>query len=230
MAPLVDEDGKITRRNFRRTGYTTVGDAQSDLDKVRQILDLAGDDDDAYQRVTDLLVEVAKDRRAPIPDVAEVRRRLGVGVELNGQMTVAELLTKWAASKKTRDNTTRGYLSHIRVHLVPHLGHLRADRCTEDHVVSMFDRIADENEVILAENQARREQLARCTRWEARRPEGVRARGPGCRAGQARRDAAVPPHHRTDDPAADPRDAARRATTRPWPGASPRSTPPSTWR
>ncbi|MEU7581965.1 site-specific integrase [Streptomyces sp. NPDC041068] len=156
-----DADSK--RRTFRRTGYDKVKDAQADLDRVRAILDLAGDDQDAQQRVGDLLADVAK-RRASIPAPAEVSRRLGVGVPLDGKMTVGEWLDKWFAAKKTRKTTNNGYASHIRVHLKPRLGHLRLDRLSVGHVQEMFDAIADESDVIRAENQARREQEARC-RW-----------------------------------------------------------------
>ncbi|MFJ2580005.1 tyrosine recombinase XerC [Kitasatospora aureofaciens] len=154
-----DRDGR--RRTFRRTGYATVGDAQDALDQVRAVLALAKDDPDAARRVGDLLAAVAKDR-APVPSTEEVKRRLGVGIPLDGKMTVADWLDTWLAGKKTRKNTTNGYESHIRVHLKPRIGHLRLDRLNAGHLVEMFDAIADENEAIAAENQARREQVARC--------------------------------------------------------------------
>jgi integrase len=153
-----DRDGK--RRTFRRTGFDTVAKAQAELDKVRAILDLAKGDDDAEQRVAALLVDVAKNR-SPIPDIIEVQRRLGVGIPLEGKMTVGDWLDTWLASKKTRKTTTNGYESHTRVHLKPRIGHLRLDRLNVGHLVEMFDAIADANEVIAAENQARREQVAR---------------------------------------------------------------------
>lgn len=151
------------RRTFRRTGYDRVKDAQSDLDQLRTVIDLAKDDENEQRRIGDLLADVAK-RRAPIPDPAEVSRRLGVGVPLEGKTTVGEWLDKWLANKKTRKTTNNGYASHIRVHLKPRLGHIRLDRLSVAHVQEMFDAIADESDVIRAENQARCEQEARC-RW-----------------------------------------------------------------
>lgn len=155
LAPMPDG----VRRQFRRTGYATVGDAQTDLDKVRAILDLAKGDDEAEQRVAGLLADIAKNRK-PIPDAVEVKRRLGVGVPLEGKMTVGEWLDVWVASKKTRVNTTNGYRSHIEVHLKPRIGHLRLDKLGVGHLIEMFDAIADANEVVEAENRARREQVA----------------------------------------------------------------------
>ncbi|MFI5805798.1 tyrosine recombinase XerC [Streptomyces sp. NPDC051561] len=157
-----------TRRTFRRTGYEKVKDAQSDLDRLRAILDLAGDDTDAQCRVGDLLADVAK-RRVPVPEAAEISRRLGVGVPLDGKMTVGEWLDVWLASKKTRKTTTNGYASHVRVHLKPRIGHLRLDRLNVGHLVELFTAISDENEVIEAENQARRDQVGRCSRGRSGR-------------------------------------------------------------
>ncbi|MCC3774183.1 site-specific integrase [Streptomyces sp. UNOB3_S3] len=103
-------------------------------------------------------------RRAAIPEPAEVSRKLGVGVPLDGATTVADWLDTWRAGKQTRTTTNNGYDSHIRVHLKPHLGHFRLDRLGVSAVRAMFDAIGDQNEVIRAENEARREQIARCTR------------------------------------------------------------------
>ncbi|WP_373305964.1 hypothetical protein [Streptomyces chryseus] len=99
-------------------GYGNVKDAQADLDRIRAILDLAGDDEDAQRRVGDLLQTVMNERK-DIPEAAEVSRRLGVGVPLDGATTVGEWLDTWVAAKKTRKKTTTGYESHIRVHLKP---------------------------------------------------------------------------------------------------------------
>ncbi|MFD5425246.1 tyrosine-type recombinase/integrase [Streptomyces sp. NPDC127084] len=163
VAQELPPDEARGRRRFQRTGYPLAKDAQADLDRIRAILDLAGDDEDSQRRVGDLLAGLQK-TRAPIPEPAEVSRRLGVGVPLNGAMTVGEWLDTWLASKKTKKKTTGGYESHIRVHIRPALGHLRLDRLNVGHCQEFFDAVDDANEVIRAENQARREQEARCTR------------------------------------------------------------------
>ncbi|MGW4388245.1 tyrosine-type recombinase/integrase [Streptomyces sp. NPDC004685] len=157
----LDANGK--RRPFRRTGYLTLKDAQADLSRLQAILDLAGDDEADLLRVGDLLAEVMK-ARAPIPEAAEVQRRLGVGIPLDGKATVAEWLDRWMANKKTRTTTNNSYGSHIRVHLKPRIGHIRLDRLTVGHLQEMFDAIADEADVIRAENAARHEQVAR-SKW-----------------------------------------------------------------
>ncbi len=167
-------DDKEVRRTFRRGGYESAENAQSDLDKIRTILGLPAkgeDGDDDRRRIGDLLEEVAS-KKLDIPPAEEVKRKLNGGIDLRSDMTVAEWLEVFLANKKKerRTTTTNGYESHIRVHLVPRLGHRRLERLNVGHVQAMFDAIADQNEVIEAENVARREQLARCKPSAVGRP------------------------------------------------------------
>ncbi|MBT2492138.1 site-specific integrase [Streptomyces sp. ISL-96] len=162
------EDG--TRRSFNRAGYDSLKAAQADLDHVRSLLGLPDTEDpDDVARLVSLLEQVA-DEKAPLPDIEETRRRLRAGLDLTGRRTVGEWLDQWLASKKTRKTTTNGYASHIRVHLKPRIGHIRLDRLNVGHLVEMFDAIADANEVIEAENRARRDQIARCKPSRPGRP------------------------------------------------------------
>ncbi len=191
----VDEDG--ARRTFRRTGYPSVKDAQTDLDRIRAILDLPGDDEDGQRRVGDLLAGLMA-TRAPIPEPTEVSRKLGVGVPLDGKTTVGDWLDQVMATKATRTTTNHGYDSHIRVHLKPALGHLRLDRLTVGHVEDMFNAIDDRNDVIRAENQARHEQVARCKRGKPGAPKAPeRAR----LAEERAKLAEMPPFRRVTGPA-----------------------------
>jgi integrase len=190
-----DAAGK--RRTWRRTGYGSVAEAQGDLSRLQAILDLPGDDPAEQQRVGDLLADIAR-RRADIPQAAEVQRRLGVGIPLDGTTTVGEWLDRWMAGKKTRSTTLAGYRSHIRVHLKPRIGHLRLDRLSVGHVQEMFDAIADESDVIRAENQARREQEARA-KWTmpGRPPAAARER----LAAEREKLAAMKPYRKANGPA-----------------------------
>ncbi|MFD4259991.1 tyrosine recombinase XerC [Streptomyces sp. NPDC058534] len=190
-----DADGK--RRTFRRTGYDGVTKAQGDLSRLQAILQLPGDDETEQQRVGDLLADVSK-RRVAIPQAVEVQRRLGVGISLDGTTTVGEWLDRWMASKKTRPTTNAGYSSHIRVHLRPRLGHYRLDRLNVGQVQEMFDAIADESDVIRAENTARREQEQRA-KWTkpGRPPTAERER----LAAERARLAEMKPYRKTNGPA-----------------------------
>lgn len=190
-------DEKGNRRTFRRTGYAKVTDAQSDLDKIRALLDLTENDEDAARRVGDLLMVVMRDRE-PIPGVEDVKRRLAGGVPMDVSMTVGEWLNTWVESKKTKRTTTAGYRSHIRVHLEPGLGHYRLDRLNVAHVQAFFDAIDDQNEVIAAENAARREQEARCKWGKASRPPAAES---ARLAKEREKLAAMPPYRPITGPA-----------------------------
>ncbi|WP_250306284.1 tyrosine recombinase XerC [Streptomyces sp. A 4/2] len=162
------EDG--SRRAFNRAGYESLKDAQNDLDHVRALIGLADSDDaDGIARIADLLDQITADK-APLPGIEETRRRFKAGLDLHGSITVGEWLDMWFAAKKRRKTTLNGYASHLRVHLKPRIGHIRLDRLSVGHLVEMFDAIADQNEVIAAENAARHEQIARCKPSKPGRP------------------------------------------------------------
>ncbi|MFJ4692815.1 tyrosine-type recombinase/integrase [Streptomyces sp. NPDC088766] len=188
------EDG--TRRSFSRSGYDTAKDAQGDLDKVRALLDLPDSDDtEAQVKVGDLLEGISKDKDAPLPEVAEIRRRLVHGQKLTSTMTVGDLLDEWLeAKRKSRAVTTvNNYESRVDRHLRPALAHYRLDRLNVGHCQAYFDGINDANEQIKADNAKRREQEAR-TRW------GKRSRPPAAErerlAAEKAKLAEMPPHRK----------------------------------
>lgn len=164
------------RRSFSRSGYDTAKDAQEVLDAVRALLALPeSDDTEAQTKVGDLLEDVSKDKDAPLPELAEIRRRLVHGQKLTSTMTVGDLLDEWLeAKRKSRAVTTvNNYVSRVEHHLRPALGHHRIDRLNVGHCQSYFDSVDDANEVIAVENAARREQEARATWGKRSRPPGA---------------------------------------------------------
>ncbi|MBH0243902.1 tyrosine-type recombinase/integrase [Streptomyces cavourensis] len=170
--------GDGTRRSFSRSGYDTAKKAQEALDKVRALLDLPDSDDAEGQvRIGDLLEEVSRDKKAPIPDLTETRRRFKSGQKLTDVMTVGDLLDEWleAKSKSRRATTVNGYRSRVEYHLRGGLGHHRLDRLNVGHCQAFFDGIDDRNETIQAENEARREQVARATWGKRSRPPAAEA-------------------------------------------------------
>ena len=111
--------------------------------------------EDAVRRASDLLDELSGSRQ-PLPVPADVSRKLGVGVPpLDGKTTASDWLDRWTAGRKTRPTMNRGYESHDRYHLKPKIGH---DRLTVGHLADVLAKIADESDVIRAENQARPKQ------------------------------------------------------------------------
>nr|WP_319949654.1 hypothetical protein [Streptomyces halobius] len=177
MSSVVVSGTSSPRRENARVHHIVVEtEAQDDLDHVRGLLALPDSDDEGRRRIADLLETMAADK-APLPDREETRRRFVTGQTLTSRLTVGEWLDMWLASKKTRRTTTSGYESHIRVRLEPRIGDHRLERLNINHLVEMFDGIADDYEVITAENDARREQAARC-KWgkRSRPPAAERAR------------------------------------------------------
>lgn len=162
-----------TRRSFSRSGYDSSKAAQAALDQVRAILALPDSDDETAQvRVGDLLEEASNDKKAPLPSKEDVRRRLFLATAASDRMTIGQLLDDWLEVKRRsrRKSTLNGYEGHVRNYLRPHLGQYRTDRLGVPHAQAMFDRIQDNNEVIAAENAARREQVARCKWTKPGRP------------------------------------------------------------
>ena len=190
-------DANGHRRRFERNGYAKSTEAQTDLDRIRAILDLADDDEDAQGRVGDFLADLQA-TGGKIPEPTEVSRKLGVGVPLDGKTLVGDWLDQVMAKKATRTTTNRGYGSHIRVHLKPALGHLRMDRLGVEHVQDMFNAIDDRNDVIAAENAARREQVARTKRGK---PGAPKASERAQLAAEREKLAAMPPFRRITGPA-----------------------------
>jgi integrase len=190
-----------TRRSFSRSGYENAKKAQETLDAVRALLGLPDSDDiDAQTQLGDLLEGVSQDKDAALPDLGETRRRLQYGQKLTSTMTVGDLLDEWLEAKRKtkRATTVNNYASRVEYHLRPGLGHHRLDRLNVGHCQAYFDGIDDANDLIAAENAARREQRARAT-W------GKRSRPPG--AERERLDAeraklkAMPPFRRITGPA-----------------------------
>ncbi|MEF9903708.1 site-specific integrase [Streptomyces sp. P9-A2] len=187
------------RRSFSRSGYATAKDAQEALDAVRALLALApGDDQEAQTKIGDLLEVVSKNKNAPLPDLAETRRRFRAGQPLTSKLTVGDWLDEWWESKKRKKSTLNGYSSHIRVHLKPGLGHILLDRLNVGHLVEFFDAIDTQNETIEAENQQRREQQDRAT-WgkPSRPPASETAR----LAAERAKLESLPPYRRVTGPA-----------------------------
>lgn len=192
------EDG--TRRAYSSGGHKDGAAAQKDLDAVRALLALPAKLDRAGQiKVGDLLEAVSSTKGAGLPDYEETRKKLRRGRELSSEMTVGDLLDEWLEVKERhkRHTTAAGYRSHVTYHLKPALGDIPLDHFDVAHVQDFFDGLADRNDVILAENAARREQAERC-RWTkpGRPPAAERARLEEERA----KLAGMPPIRRTTGP------------------------------
>lgn len=149
------QDG--TRREYRRSGFTTATKATEELDKVRALLAIPDDDDPAGQLLISDLLESCARSKEPLPDYDETRRRFATGQTLNAKTTVAEWLNLWLAGRKRlRPTGLKRYELDVRVHLKPHLGGLRLDKLRVHHLDTMFDAINEANIEIAEQNTQRR--------------------------------------------------------------------------
>jgi hypothetical protein len=144
------------RRTFRRDGLATKDDGQEVLDKIRELLDLAGDDEEDREAVAAMLHSL--DREESLPDAEVVRRQLRSGQALNDKGTIGDGLDAWLPQKKRKvaRATFVSYESHVRLYHKPKIGHIRRDRLTIGDLTEMFNSIEDDNERIDANNADRR--------------------------------------------------------------------------
>ena len=158
------------RRQLRPTGFDTRKAAADELDHARELLELAGRNRRRRIEIGDLLQNAMRVGGA-LPDLDTVRNRLRTDTPLAGVPTLAQWLTVWLNRLKVDDNTRRGYESHARVHLVPHIGDIVLDKLRPHHVEDLIDKIEKRNaEITTAKTSPDRE-----TRDSVR---GIRPTGP----------------------------------------------------
>ncbi len=127
-------------RELRRFGFAAKTEADKAATQVWDLIRLAGADKGTQQRIGDLIFQ-ATARGGQLPAVAEVRRRLGLGLDpAQPGVTVAAWLDSWLAGKRRtkRASTVRGYESHCRVHVNPVIGDLPLERLNAGHVEALL--------------------------------------------------------------------------------------------
>ncbi|MFL6115277.1 MAG: tyrosine-type recombinase/integrase [Catenulispora sp.] len=171
------------RAHVGRGGLATVDEAEEQIRAVRALVAISeehADDPETAARIRAEIVQriqTAVKARAPLPDLAELRLAARVGQPIANKTTVEQWLTDWLAGKgKIVANTKRGYANHIDKYLIPHLGNVPLDKLRVSHVTAMFNAIAEDADIIPAENAARRavEDAAKKA-WKDSDPAGVRA-------------------------------------------------------
>ncbi|MEV4720529.1 hypothetical protein AB0J94_25280 [Micromonospora noduli] len=119
---------------------------------AKALLALVSDDPAVAAEIADMLLAVPTG--APLPDRDTIARRVraGLPVTVTVTTTVGEYLQSWLASRRSlssvQPNTLLAYESHIRVHLVPHLGAIALVKLRVEHVEAMFAAIADRSTAI----------------------------------------------------------------------------------
>ncbi|MEU7756728.1 tyrosine-type recombinase/integrase [Micromonospora sp. NPDC049171] len=141
------------RRQLRRSTFDTRDAATTDRDHAKTLLALAGDDMAVAAEIADLLL--ATRVGAPLPDRDTIARRVRAGLPATATTTVGEYLHQWLASRRgIEPATVLVYASHIRIHLVPHLGAIPLVKLRVEHIEAMFTAIADRSTAIEVARQS----------------------------------------------------------------------------
>jgi integrase len=144
-------------RTFRRSGFETQKSAQGVLDQVNDLLKLARDDENARRKIGDMIFAKSL-RRGELPDVDDVRRRLGLRRgNLGSSETFGVAWAAWTAGKKALRPSSAKHLREIGDHwLIPVLADIAVDRITGEHCAMVFERVEMFNEEIEAARVAKR--------------------------------------------------------------------------
>ena len=138
-------------RTLRRFGFGTKSEADKAAAQVWDLIELAGADIGAQQRIGDLIFKSTA-RGGQLPAVDDVRRRLGLRRgELDASETFGQAWAEWLAGRrKARDSYANTLEQHGRNWLLPVLKDIPLDRLTGEHCAMVFERIDMFNEEIEA--------------------------------------------------------------------------------
>ena len=151
-------DTTAGRRKLKRSGFAREADASAMLDKVRDLVKLAGDDERARRKIGDMIFEKSA-RRGELPAVDDVRRRLGLRRDdLGSSDTFGIAWPAWLAGKKKLRPSSAKLLRDYGNHwLLPVLADVPVDRLTGEHCAMVFERIEMFNEEIEAAREEKRQ-------------------------------------------------------------------------
>lgn len=146
------------RRKLKRSGFAREADASGALDKIRDLIKLAGDDGRARRKIGDMIFEKSA-RGGELPAVEDVRRRLGLRrQDLGASETFGASWAAWLAMK--RKSRRASYVKAIEEHgdnwLLPVLADVAVDHVTGELCVMVFERIDLFNEEIEAARDEKR--------------------------------------------------------------------------
>ncbi|SEG79039.1 Phage integrase, N-terminal SAM-like domain [Thermomonospora echinospora] len=147
------------RGPLRRAGFPTQDAAEAEMTKVKELLAIAGDDQQTAVQIADLIVTTVRETKT-LPDPHLVRLKVRVGQDLSRQVTVGEYLERWLAGRRgLRETTRRSYANHIKLYFIPHLGHIPLDKLRVPDVERIFDAIDELNEAITRARESSDPQL-----------------------------------------------------------------------
>ena len=144
------------QRELRRFGFTTKTKADAAARHVWELVGLGRDDTRTQARIGDLIFEKSA-YSGDLPSVEDVRRRLGLGRELDSSETFSEAWSAWLAGKRRLRNSSAKRLREIGQHwLIPVLADIAVERIMGEHCARVFERVDMFNEEIEAAREAGR--------------------------------------------------------------------------
>jgi integrase len=146
------------QREHLRAGFATETETRNALTTITALLRLADhtEEPDQQRRAITALIRERLAANAPLPDEDEIRKRLSLGQAVDNPLTVETFLTEWLTTKADlAGGTLMSYETHIRVHLIPHLGRIRIDKLRVSHIRGMADAIEAQNRKIEADHLRR---------------------------------------------------------------------------
>lgn len=170
-------------REHLRAGYPTETETRNALTTITDLLRLAesSDNPDQHRRAITALIRERLAAKTPLPDTEEIRKRLTLGQSVDNPLTVGQYLTEWLTTKADlAGGTLMSYETHIRVHLIPHLGTIRLDKLRTAHIKGLIDAIETRNtkiETIRSRRAELKSELAQAVaHGETERAKRARAR------------------------------------------------------
>ncbi len=166
------KDAQDNRRPRRRGGYESAAEAEKGLQRVRDLLGIAEDDDaETSRKIGDLLAGLIS-KKQPLPETETVRRLVRAGSAVLEQPLMGSVFDAFLARKKrtVSRNMYRSYESHVRLYLRPHLAQVRRDRLRVGHLDAMFEAIVERNEQIAEYRASGDPRKVAAVKWQ--RPVG----------------------------------------------------------
>lgn len=144
-------------RLLKRYGFASKADAKAAIDRVNELLGVAGADDRIRARIGDMIVSASRNS-GQLPEVADVSRRIGAGGDPAAPATTfAQAWQSWLSGKKRLRQSARERLEQIGQHwLIPVLSDVAVERLNAGHCAAVFERIERINSEIAARSDGSR--------------------------------------------------------------------------
>jgi integrase len=150
---------EVKQRQLQRRGFSSKAAATDALEHIRDLLKVAGDDEEYRALIGERIFEDSA-RGGALPGIEDVRRLKDANVDPSQRpVTVSEWLGQWLEMKAHDEAISPGTLAlrrhHVEMWWRLHLGSVRLDRLTDTHIHRVRTWVKDRNVVIKQARAAR---------------------------------------------------------------------------